>query len=301
MLFTAIKPNLAQNGEEPFDDENYFFEPKWDGGRILLHKQGSRMEAYTRAGYKVTDKFPELKELALSLKAHTAILDCEGIVLRSGRPVFDDFTYRGRIQLAAAIKLARQSHPVTFVAFDVLLTKSEHMNEPLAERKKRLTDIIEPSPLLMTTIYTVGEGKALYTLMEERNMEGILAKRKDSKYLLNTVNKDWLKIKHIKSMDVLILGYRTKPFSLVIGLNFRTVKNKPVGLVSEGIIEADKQLFLALSQDLLSHQDEKTQWLRPSICCRIDYRDRTDAHQLRETVFRGFLSEKRPEDCVWKS
>ncbi|WP_229757492.1 ATP-dependent DNA ligase [Paenibacillus marchantiophytorum] len=43
------------------DDENYFFEPKWDGGRILLHKQGSRMEAYTRAGYKVTDKFPELK------------------------------------------------------------------------------------------------------------------------------------------------------------------------------------------------------------------------------------------------
>ncbi|MEC0229023.1 ATP-dependent DNA ligase [Paenibacillus alba] len=301
MLFTSIKPMLAGSGDEPFDDDDYLFEPKWDGGRILLHKQGERIEAYTRDGQLVTAKFPELKEVAQSIKAHAVILDCEGIVLRSGRPGFDDFAYRGRISLTAKIKQAVHTHPAVFVAFDILLAEKECWKEPLSERKKRLSAVVDTSSSLMATMFVEGQGTILSSLMKARNMEGIVAKRKDSKYIQDTVSADWLKMKHDKTIDVMILGYREEPFSLVIGLHFRTVKNKPVGVVSDGFSQADKNLILSLSKELHTVKEANTQWIRPELCCRIDYRDRTDKHQLRMTVFRGLLQDKRAKECVWES
>ncbi|SDO28978.1 bifunctional non-homologous end joining protein LigD [Paenibacillus sp. yr247] len=301
MLFTSIKPMIVSIGKEAFNDENYIFEPKWDGWRILLHKQGTRFEAYTRNGQMVTSKFPELKEAAAAIRTHSAILDCEGIVLRAGRPVFDDFSYRGRISHSARISSAVHTHPATFVLFDVLYTDKDHLKEPLMDRKKRLGEIVDSTSIIMPTMFVEGQGKAMFDLTKERDMEGIVAKRKDSKYFLNTTSKDWLKIKHFKSIDVVILGYRTNPFGLVIGLNFRTVKNKPVGVVEFGFMPADKELFLVFGKQLSTATDEKTQWIEPRLCCRIEYLERTDTHQLRTTVFRGFLLDKKPEECIWES
>ncbi|NOU92433.1 DNA ligase [Paenibacillus sp. LMG 31456] len=301
MLFTRIKPMALSVGKEPFDDDHFIYEPKWDGWRILLHKQGERVEAYTYNGKIVTEKFPELKEASNAIKAHTAILDSEGIVLRSGRPVFDDFTYRGRLSNSMRIKQAVHTHPVSFVVFDVLYTDREHMKEPLMERKQRLSEMVVNSPSIMPTMYLAGQGKALFELTKEHNMEGIVAKRIDSRYLPDTRSSDWLKINHVKTVDVLILGYRTNPFGLVIGLNFRTVRNKPVGVVEDGFEQQDKQQFLELAQQLHSSQDQKTQWIQPGLCCRIEYLERTDMHQLKATVFKGLLFDKRPEDCIWIS
>ncbi|MGO4270011.1 DNA ligase [Paenibacillus sp. TAF58] len=301
MLFEPIKPMIVRIGKEAFDDENYIFEPKWDGWRILIHKQGSRIEAFTRNGRLISNKFPELKEVAAAIKAHTAIFDCEGIVLRDGRPVFDDFSYRGRLSISARINRAVNTHPVTFVVFDVLYTNREHLDESLMQRKHRLGDIVDSTSVIMPTMFIDGQGKALFELMKERDMEGIVAKRKDSKYQLDTKSDDWLKVKYFKSIDVVILGYRSDPFGLVIGLNFRTVKNKAVGVVEFGFQSADKQMFLLLAKQLHTYMEEKTQWIEPHLCCRIDYLERTDTHQLRTTVFRGFLPDKKPEECKWES
>lgn len=300
-LFTPLKPMIVSIGKEPFDSEDYIFEPKWDGWRLLLHKQNDRVEVYTRNGLQVTGKFPEWREAARAIQADTAILDGEGIVLRGGRPVFDDFAYRGRLGTSIKIRSAMQTHPVTFVAFDVLMTSREHIHEPLMERKERLMDMIDPHPSLMPTMYVSGQGKALFELTKQRNMEGIVAKRKQSLYTLDTKSPDWLKMKHFRSIDVIILGYRIRPFALVIGLHFRTMANKPVGLVEFGFQAEDKRLFLELAQHLETTKDEQTQWLKPRLCCRIDYQERTDTHQLRTTIFRGFLPEKDPKDCVWQS
>lgn len=299
MLFAAIKPMNVSVGKEPFDDDQFIFEPKWDGFRILLHKQGSRIEAYSRSGRVVTSKFPELQDALTAIKAHTAILDCEGIVLRGGRPVFDDFSYRDRISQSGKISSAVHTHPATFVVFDLLYSAREHLKEPLMERKKRLIDIVDSTPVLMPTMFVEGQGKALFELMKERNMEGIVAKRKRSIYVPGARSEEWLKVKYVKSIDVEILGYRMDPFELVIGLNFRTVKHKPVGVVEAGILPADKELFLKLAAPLCTVKEGNTQWVEPRLCCRVDYLDRSDMHQLGTTEFRGFLLDKRPEDCVW--
>jgi bifunctional non-homologous end joining protein LigD len=299
MLFTAIKPMIVKSGEEAFDHDDYIFEPKWDGWRLLLHKQGERIEAYTRSGQIVTSKFPELEAAAAAIKAHTAIVDCEGIVLRGGKPVFDDFVYRGRISRTVKIRDAVRTHPVTFIVFDLLWRDSSLMNEPLMERKRQISEIVPAAQVIMPTLYVEKQGKSLFDSTREWKLEGIVAKNKNSTYTPDAISEEWLKIKHAMTIDVIILGYRTAPFSIAIGLNFRTIRNKPVGIVDQGFTVEDQQLFLKAAQPLHTTMDKKTQWIKPQICCRIEYLERTDAHQLLRTLFKGFLWDKQPEACVW--
>lgn len=303
MLHTPVKPMLLTMQRESFDDDRYIFEPKWDGWRILLHKEGDRVEAYTRHGRRVTEKFPELRELAGAIRAHSAVLDAEGICLRDGRPVFDDFAYRGRLTDPMKIERAARSHPATFVTWDVLHSDGkDHIHRPLTERKERLQELIQPSGVLIPTMYVEGTGKALHQITIDRDLEGIVAKRKDSTYQIDTRSSDWIKIKNWKMIDTVILGYRTEPqFALVVGLNFPTVSNKPVAVVEFGFKPEEKAAFRAIAKQIHTKKDRNTQWIEPHLCCRIQYLERTETHHLRITSFKGFLFDKRPEECRWAS
>ncbi|WP_274652023.1 RNA ligase family protein [Paenibacillus humicola] len=301
MLFTPIKPMIVSMGREAFDDETFIFEPKWDGWRILLHKQGDRLEAYTRNGNVVTGKFPELREAAASIRAREAILDCEGVCIRGGRTVFDDFSYRGRLADPRKIASAARTHPASFMVFDVLLSdRREHLDEPLMTRKERLAEIVEPADMIVPTSYIGEKGKAMFAWSAEHRMEGIVAKRKNSVYVPGIETQDWIKIKHFQTIDAIVLGYRTDPrFGLVIGLHFRTVKYKPVGVVEFGFQPDEKRAFLEIARQLHTVKDNKTQWIEPKLVCRIQYLERTDRHQLRTTVFKGFQFDRNSDDCYW--
>ncbi|WP_246066829.1 ATP-dependent DNA ligase [Paenibacillus koleovorans] len=302
MLFTPLKPMLPVMGRQAFDDDRFLFEPKWDGGRILLHKDGARLEAYTRFGQSVTWQFPELREVGVSIHERQAVLDCEGICLRDGRAVFDDFAQRLRLQKQWKIDAAAGRHHATFVVLDVLYSGDERLNEPLHSRKERLAQLIEPSRFLMPTMFARGQGLALHTLSVAQEMEGIVAKRLDSVYRLDRRSEDWIKIKNTKTIDAVILGYRTEPrFGLVVGLHFRSMRNKPVAVVEDGISEEERAAFLRLVRPLHTQVDEstRTQYIESVLCCRIQYRDRTDMHQLRLTTFVKFLPDKKPEECWW--
>lgn len=97
MLFSPIKPMLLGTGKEVTDDPNTIWYIKWDGWRTPIHKEGDKVEVYTRVGNNITSKFLELIEVGQSIKAHTAIIDAEGVVLRSGNSIFEDFAYRGSL------------------------------------------------------------------------------------------------------------------------------------------------------------------------------------------------------------
>ncbi|MCZ8518851.1 MULTISPECIES: ATP-dependent DNA ligase [Paenibacillus] len=299
MLFTGIAPMGALAANEAFDDEAFLFEPKWDGGRLMLHKQGGRCEIYTRSGRPVTEQLPELREALSALSAPSVILDGEGIVLRGGRPVFDDWAYRLRIRQSAKIRTAQITHPVLFAAFDLLYTDRPHLGEPLTNRKARLGELLRDGGILTPTIYIEEQGRRLFELTAAQGLEGIVAKRKDSLYLPGHRGGEWVEIKHRRTVDTVILGYREDPFALVIGLQFRTVKNKPVGSVARGLTEEDRSILLRLAEGLLTHEERGTRWLEPRLCCRISYRDRSAMHQLGETEFHSFLLDKTPQECVW--
>lgn len=300
MLFTPIKPMLLIMGKDSFDDDNYIFEPKWDGWRAILHKDGDHVEVFTKRGRRITDKFPEAIEAARSIRSHSAIVDCEAVVIRDDRPNFDDISYRGRLTDPRRIARATVTHPVSFVAFDVLHADRDTTGETLMQRKELLADIISPSPVIMPTMYVEGQGKALHQLTIDRDLEGIVAKEQDSRYLIDRAG--WTKIKNFKLIDTVILGYRVEPtFALIVGLHFPTVQNKPVAVVEYGFSPDEKRAFRAIAKDIHTYKKGSVQWIEPRLCCRIQYQDRTDTHNLRITSFKGFLFDKQPEECKWVS
>ncbi|WP_238546084.1 DNA ligase [Tumebacillus flagellatus] len=296
-----ISPMLASFGEQPFDDENYWFDVKW-GRHLLLHKQGGRVEAYTRFGRRVTEQLPETRDAAEEVRDETVVLACEGIVLQNGRPVFDAYLHRLRLTNSVSIQKALVSHPVTFVALDVLISNGrEQFQTRLQERKVRLREMCTgTSGVLMVPPYLRGEGKRLYAEAKARGLEGIVAKRVGSLYTPNLRSKDWIKIKVPHEIDCLILGYRPDPpFALVLGLHFPTVPAKPVGTVEQGITPEEAAAFTEIAARIHIRRNGAVQEIQPRLCCRVQYRDITEMHQLRQTAFHGFLVDKNPEDCCW--
>ncbi|GMA66014.1 DNA ligase [Alicyclobacillus fastidiosus] len=302
MLFTPIKPMLLTMKSEAFDDERYIFEPKWDGWRISLHKQGDRIEAYTKNGRNVSAKFPELESVRNSIHSDTAILDCEGVCIRNGRSIFDDFQHRGRLSDKRRIAQAVSTYPATFVAFDILYNGKELMKLSLSERKKILTHIVEPSDHIVPTMSIQGEGIRLKQGTEQWGWEGIVAKRLDSKYAMDTRSTQWVKVKNWRQIDTVILGYRLNPqVGLIVGLNFPTVQNKRVATVELGFKPEERQAFLGIAKQLHTRMDKDVQWIEPRLCCRVQYLERTEQHHLRTVSFKGFLFDKQPNECKWVS
>lgn len=297
MLFTPIKPMLLHmgNNNEIDDDPNWIYDIKWDGWRILLHKQGERIEAFTRHGNNVTAKFPELQEVGRSIKEHTAIIDCEGVVLRNGVSAFDDFAYRGRLSNKEKIKEATVTHPATFIAFDILATDKTHTNKQLVERKEILSSIIELSSNLLVTPSIVGNGSNIFQLTKDRGMEGIVGKRINSTYKTNHRSHDWLKYKHFKIADVVILGYKENPFTMVVGTSIRNGNYKAIASVEFGFKPEEKTAFREIAKQIVTKVERDMTWLEPRLCCKVQYLEKTASGSLRIVSFKGFNFDKIPE------
>lgn len=300
MLFTPIKPMLLHmgNNDEIKDDSNWIYDIKWDGWRILLHKQGDRVEAYTRHGNNVTAKFPELQAAGQSIQEHEAIIDCEGVVLRNGVSVFDDFAYRGRLSNKEKIEHAAITHPTTFIAFDVLATNKSVVNKPLVERKDILSSMITPSNNLLVTPSVMGNGNDIFQLTKEKDMEGIVGKQSNSTYQTNHRSHSWLKYKHFKVMDVVILGYKESPFTMVVGTQLSNGKYRPVANVEFGFKPDEKRAFREIANKIVTSVERDVMWLEPRLFCKVQYLEKTSTGSLRIVSFKGFNFNKVHEESI---
>src|SRR5690625_842775 len=298
MIFTPIKPMLLCMGKEVTNNPGKLYDIKWDGWRILLHKQGNRIEAFTRHGNNVTFLFHELDKVKENIKADTAILDCEGVVLRKGISNFNDFSYRGLLRNKQKIVDATETHPVSFIAFDIIQTNKTHMKEPLIDRKRRLQEILTPSNVISPTPFILENGKDIYKLTKEQGMEGIVEKSIQSVYKLNTRSSSWLKHKHFKYMDAVIMGYKENPFCLIVGAVF-SGKIKPIATVKYGYTSEDKKAFRSVSRGIITKEENGVTWVEPLLCCNIKYLERNENDRLRITSFNGFKLDKQAIECGW--
>lgn len=296
MLFTPIKPMLLTMGKTLTNHPKHLYDIKWDGWRILIHKQENRIEAYTRQGNRVTEQFPELQDVIRCIKVHAAILDCEGVVLRNGVSVFDDFAYRGRLKTKGKIQAAMETHPVTFVAFDILATDQPLMKKPLIQRKKVLRAIIEPSNTLIPTPFIIEDGESLFQLTKEKGMEGIVEKPLDSLYHLDTRSSEWVKHKHFKRMNTVILGYKENPFTMIVGNTFPNGTIRPVATVEFGFEPEEKQAFRQIAKGIVTKQEGNVTWVEPVFCCEVQYLEKTENQKLRIVSFKGFQLDIQPEE-----
>ena len=298
-----IKPMLISEEKEVFNDNNYIYELKLDGIRCIAYIDKDSVDLRNKRNDKVLFRYPEMSEINKQLKCKNVILDGELFILKDNKTDFFEMQRRSLMSNDFKIELASKKLPVSFTAFDILYKDNQQLTDlMLIERKKLLQDCILENDRISISRYIEEEGKKLFELTTKQNLEGIVAKKKESKYYFGKRTKDWIKIKNYEDDDFVICGYIEKEAnvtSLVIAKynDKKELVNKghvTLGVSNDAlrIIKAQKELDYSIFET-----NDNTVWIEPNLVCTVKYMHKTEAGGMRQPVFKG-LNEKSPEECV---
>lgn len=293
-----IKPMLIKNKMPAFNDENWIYELKLDGCRCLAYLNQFETDLRNKGNIALLSRFPELGSIHESI-CETCIMDGELIVLKNGVPDFYELQRRTILSDPFKIKLAASKYPATFVAYDCLYYGSKDlMMLKLMDRKQYLERSLKnENDKIARSRYIEKNGIGLYYLAEERQLEGVVAKRKDSQYFQNKKTKDWIKFKRYEDEDFIIMGYlrKNRLFKLILG------KYKNGNFIYKGhVVVAEKIIQLLSVSDtapmmILPSGNDQAIWVDP-IVCTVEYMPNTK-NSLREARFKGIREEIPPKEC----
>ncbi len=306
-LFTSkdIRPMLIGKTGTPFDHPDYIYELKLDGERCLAYLDRNGTELRNKRNVRMLPKCPELSEIHKQAKK-SCILDGELIVFRDGMPDFHEIQRRSLMSDHFKIGLAAKKYPATFTAFDILYYDSRAvMDRPLTERRKLLEQAFRENERLALSRYIEGEGVRFFQLAKEMNLEGIVAKKKDSRYHPDTRTKEWIKIKYMKDADFVVCGYMIKEneernaASIILGL-YNKHRLYYQGHVTIGMNRSEFAKITAQKRndDLpLDKKEDHAVYIEPELVCTVTYMERHKKGGLRHAVFKGLRCDKNVSEC----
>lgn len=280
-----IKPMLLGEVREVFDSKEYLYEVKYDGIRVLVFVSKDKVVIRSRYGIDITGLFPEMMVLCKMVKRNV-IFDGEIIMLDNNKVSFSKLQKRIHLKNKKTIEFLSKTNPVIFICFDVIYEGKDLINLSLLERKDVLSNYKDNDVFIKST-YVIGDGTKLFNAIKKLDMEGIVAKKINSKYLVNERSDNWLKIKNYKSGDFIILGYINKEESHVISLVLGEYLNKKIVYVGKVILGkkrnlADKILKMKKSKAVVKIKDKDVIYIKPEIKCLIKYLERTENGLLRQ-------------------
>ena len=317
---TEIYPMLATSINEPFDGVGWLFEIKWDGYRAIAFIDNGKVRLVPRNQNELTQRYPELKDLAKLVKAKTAILDGEVVALDDqGRPSFSLMQQRTGFRPGGRRAASNAAVRVIYYAFDLLyLDGYDWRRVPLEDRKKKLAAILELGDSLRFSDHYEKQGKALFEMAKQKGLEGILAKKRDSIYQERR-SSEWLKIKITHRLECVIGGY-TEPEgsrahfgSIVLGLYDKQGRLIHVGQAGSGFDQKSLNEISKLLQKRETKQNpfygevealRKVTWVKPELVAEIEYAEWTEGTsggsgpKLRAPVFLGLRDDKDPKECT---
>ncbi len=203
---------LASPGPLPNEGGSVWaFEVKWDGMRTLGRSEGPGLRLTTRSGADATDRFPEVSRRRSEAIPADCVLDGEVVALDDvGRPSFALLS--PRIQRSASP--ATVTRPVTYVVFDVLrVAGSDVLDRSYDERRRLLADLVGPDDPRIVVAETFDDGAALLAGTEAAGLEGVVAKRRSSRYQPGVRSADWIKVPHRRTRSYVIGGWKARPDS----------------------------------------------------------------------------------------
>jgi len=290
------------------EGEKWMYELKFDGYRALLLKNHDSIALRSRNDKDLTATYPAIEAAARKLRAETAILDGEIVALdANGRPSFQALQHRA----------AHRNYAIVFYAFDVLhLDGIELLREPLDERRRRLPPIVKGSGILLSEPLA-GSAQHVIDAVSRIGLEGIVAKRRDSRYEPGERSGAWVKLKLDKQQEFVVGGYRPGPNgvdALLVGY-YEGKKLRFAGKVRAGFtphlrrevldaltpLHAARCPFVDLPNSKTSHwgggvtaeQMAEMKWLRPSVVAQIRFVEWTNDGHLRHAAFLGLRTDKR--------
>jgi DNA ligase D-like protein (predicted ligase) len=294
-----IDPMLAR-ASKPFDSPDYLFEIKWDGTRALCFRDGAGVRLVNRRNVEISGRYPELVEALNVLPAGT-VLDGEVVVLKGGKPDFAALQSREHTATPAKIGRLAKLLPANYMVFDQLYEAHEPIvTRPLTERRKVLqwTMMALETPRVLMSQGVTGAGKAYFQQARELELEGVVAKRLDSRYEPGQRSASWLKIKRFENLACAVIGFVPEGQddfgSLVIAIaDDETGVLRCVGRVGSGFdaarrAKANRFLWSHLREKPVVPSREKARWVEPGLYCVVRCMEQTQSGQLRAPVFVDF-------------
>ena len=333
-----LQPMLALRVGALPDDGDWIFEPKWDGFRALVFRDGGDVHIQSRDGKPLVRYFPELTPPLLAQLPPRCVLDGEIVIARDGVLDFDALQLRLH-PAESRVRLLAREIPASIVFFDLLALGDQDLRDaPFAERRAELERILKAAiPPLHVTPATRDRAIAgdWFQRFEGAGLDGVMAKRPSGRYEPN--KRVMLKVKHERECDCVVAGFRwhkgseqTAVGSLLLGLYDDSGALQHVGVCGSFTAARRKELvgFLApfRETDLSDHpwkawasatqdpemtrrpgavsrwsQGKDLSWepLRPELVVEVAY-DHMQSGRFRHTAqFRRWRSDKPPRDCTF--
>lgn len=281
-----LPPMLLQKREEPFDDSRYIFEPKIDGHRLILSIQNGVVRLFTRHNNDVTRQYPELHDAPVD-EDSDIVLDGEVACVNpdTGSVDFEMLMQRFMTMKPDKIREAMLRQPVQFYVFDILRYKGEDLRGlSLLDRKAILSRVLSGNEYFSQVISVDSAGTSLFEVIRQKQLEGIVAKKKTSKYV-GRRHADWQKIINYQYEDVHIAGYRKDQFGWLLQHN-----DQAVGILELTVPNAHKQAFYSVSKRIIVSEDKNFVYLEPKLKARVRFRNWTKAGLMRTPEFVKFAT-----------
>lgn len=307
-----------------FTRDDWLFELKLDGYRLIASKAHGEALLLTRNGNDYTEVFPEVARAVKALPFDECIIDGEVVCLdANGIPSFSRLQQRGRLSSSIEIGSAAVKLPATFYAFDLIAFEDFDLRQvPLLRRKDLLSEVVPKLGAVRYLDHIEAEGEAFLKQVTAMGLEGIVAKKSDAPYRKGR-SSQWLKIKAERSADFVIVGF-TKPngsrphlgalqladwvngtlvYAGRVGTGFNDALLKELHALLEPIVRSEPLCAGPVYGDkepLSSEQIPETStttWVDAVHVCEVRYREVTPDGLLRHASFLRLRSDKRPHEC----
>jgi bifunctional non-homologous end joining protein LigD len=299
----TVQPMLATLGDLDgyTGGPEWVYEMKWDGYRAIATIRDGELSLRSRNGLDMTATYPELSGLVDSV-AGDAVLDGEIVALDAmGRPRFE--------------LLQRHEVAVRYVAFDVLELDGHPLERlPYHERRKRLAAAVSESDAVRVPGDAGRDLRAALAMSSRLGLEGVMAKRRDSPYRAGRRSRDWVKLKHVRTQDVVVGGWRPGKGhradtigSLLLGVHEDGVL-RYVGRVGTGFTDAELVRLRSRLEGLAratspldgvpAADAREAHWVTPKLVGEVVYAEATGDGRLRAPAWRGWRPDKAPAEVV---
>ncbi|WP_040912525.1 DNA ligase D [Lentibacillus jeotgali] len=299
-----MKPIASSDIPEGAD---WVYEVKYDGYRCVLYWHENAIQLISRNDVDLSASFPEIIEECKSQQSRVRDylpleIDGELVVINNAYQAnFSLIQKRGRLQKSDSINEAAAARPASFMAFDVLMCKGTELAEyPFDQRKRKLADIFDHGNQLGERLRYVGYTENANVLWKElfaHKAEGMVAKRKNSRYQQGKKHHDWFKIKNWRTIQAFLTFYNPKNnyFTACVYRNHDVME---IGKCKHGL---DDETFATLRNLFLAKGTEVDEGYRlpPAICAEIHTLDLLKG-ELREPEFKQLVPEKSAANCTLK-
>jgi ATP-dependent DNA ligase len=316
-------PMEAERMDKIPEGDGWLFEPKWDGFRAVIFRDGDNVAVQSKAGQPLARYFPELVEAFRSLKTKQFVLDGEIVIPVGGGLSFDDLLLRIHPAESRVRKLAAES-PAHYFAFDLLVNKGKLLvKEPIEKRRKQLEKFFESVPedsLIRLSPATTDRKVARdwFSKFSGMGLDGVMAKRLGEPY--HSGDRDGMvKVKHLKTADCVVGGFRygegTKAVgSLLLGLYDDEGRLVHIGHTSS-IKKADRKELTAKLEALRGKNpfevrvpggpsrwasERSGEWepVRPKLVCEVEYDYYSQGRFRHGSKFLRWRPDKAPRQCT---